>query len=189
MGNRGARPFVRHAVRRQQILPSVLMVLAAISVFVNPRAASACSCGPPPPLVAFEGMVRVESGLNGLSGRDYDFRVDKVVAGDVRSPETVRVVTSDSRSSCAVGPRLIVGGHYRVSAYVSTAPDGPRLLYVTDCGGNAELLAAPASSGPAPTSTGDSDGGASDSIAPLLAAAAGVAGLSAGAILWRRRRR
>jgi hypothetical protein len=124
------------------------MVLAALSVFVNPRTASACSCGPPPPLVAFEGTVGAESGLNGLSGRDYDFRVDKAVNGDVRNPETVRVVTSDSRSSCAVGPRLIVGGPYRVSAYVSTAPNGSR----------------------------------------LLAAAAGVAGLSAGAIVWRRRR-
>ena len=74
MGNPGGQPFVTHGVRRQLVVPSVLMVLVAISVFVNPRAARACSCGPPPPLVAFEGMVGAESGLNGLSGRDYDFR-------------------------------------------------------------------------------------------------------------------
>jgi hypothetical protein len=110
---------------------------------VHPPAAAACSCAQLPPLISFEGTAETESPEGGISERDYEFEVENVISGEVRSAETVRVfISRPGGSSCGSSPRLVPKGRYRVAAYVS-ALEGKRLLFVGGCGGSAELIAAP----------------------------------------------
>jgi len=123
-----------------------------MATVVVPQVAFACSCAGPPSLVSFEGtaesespqgeIAETESLSSGIFERDYQFKVERVISGDVQGSETVRVFTSFG-SSCGIGQRLLPKGRYRISASVSALPEGNRLLFVTLCGGSAELLAPP----------------------------------------------
>jgi hypothetical protein len=143
----------------------------------NAPSASACSCGPPPPLVSFEGTALTqEKAVEAGFGTDYDFRVERVIEGDVRPTERVRVI-SGSGSTCGIGPDLLRRGRYRINASPSQLPSGRRLLNVNFCSGNAQLLAAP---------PGDRS---SQTNRWLLVGAAALATGTAGAVLSRRRHR
>lgn len=109
-------------------------------------------------------------------GMDYEFRVERVIEGDVRPSERVRVV-SGADSMCGIGPGLLRRGRYRINAFVSALPSGQRLLNANFCGGSVQLLAAP------PEDQG------SPNRWPLLGAGAVAAGAAAGLILSRRRHR
>ena len=136
----------------------------------------ACSCGPPPPLVSFDGTAQTKGrpvDPKAPFGIDYEFRVERVIEGDVQPSEQVRFVPGGG-SMCGSGPRLLRGGRYRINASVSALPSGRRLLNVNLCSGSAELLAAPPE-------------GSSEANWWPLAAAAALATATAGVLLTRRR--
>jgi LPXTG-motif cell wall-anchored protein len=93
-------------------------------------------------ILSFEGTAETESSPGGMAERDYEFKVEKVLSGNVQSEETVRVLTSEG-ASCGISQQLLTKARYRMSAYISAMPEGKRLLFVTLCGGSAELLAPP----------------------------------------------
>lgn len=139
-------------MRRLALLAALVVVVWSVAQAVVPQVAVACSCAGPPSLVAFEGTAETESPSgeiaeteslsSGIFERDHEFKVDKVISGDVQESETVRVFTSYG-ASCGIGQRLLAKGRYRISASISALPEGNRLLFVTSCGGSAELLAPP----------------------------------------------
>jgi hypothetical protein len=127
---------------RLVVLSALVAVLSAISV-PNAPSASACSCGPPPPLLSFDGTALTEEkAVEDGFGMDYEFRVERVIEGDVRPSERVRVL-SGSGSTCGIGAPLLRRGRYRINASLSELASGRRLLNVNFCSGSAQLLAAP----------------------------------------------
>lgn len=178
LGNLRTRSFVESVMRSRLIALFGLaaFVWSAISI-PNPPAASACSCGPPPPLVSFEGTALNDGEAveaDAPFGENYEFRVERVIEGDVRPSERVRVVAG-AGSMCGIGPGLLRRGRYRINASVSAPPGGGRVLNVNLCSGSAELLAAPAED-----ETSETDRW------PVVVATA-LAAATAGIILRRRR--
>lgn len=177
---------VRALLAVEGVMRSRLVALVAFSAIVwsavavsNAPSASACSCGPVPPLVSFEGTAQTggkAADAEGPFGTDYEFHVERVISGDVQPSERVRVVTG-AGSTCGIGSSLVRRGRYQINASVSSLPGGQRLLNVNLCSGSAELLAAP-----------PVDQGPEAKRWPLVGVGAVAAG-AAGLVLSRRRRR
>ena len=126
--------------------------------------------------MSFEGTAQTKGQAvdpDAPFGMDYEFRVERVIEGEVRPSEQVRFVPG-AGSMCGSGPRLVRGGRYRINASVSALPSGRRLLNVNWCSGSAELLAAPPEGG-------------SKANRWVLTAVAALAIATTGALLSRRR--
>jgi len=128
--------------------------------------------------VSFEGTAQTNGkpvAADAPFGFDYDFRVERVLEGEVRPSERVRAVPG-AGSMCGIGPRLLRGARYRINASVSTLPTGQRVLNVNFCSGSAHLLAAPPERSP-------------ETRWPLVGAGAALATATAGVVVSRRRHR
>ena len=176
-GNRHGSATVESTMRHRNLLLLGLVLVWSWLVLVNAPGASACSCAlPGAPDAVFEGVVTAER--SGGFGRDYDFAVDRVVAGQVDRSQTVQVTTGDS-AGCGIGQTLVGGARYRVEAHASDF-EGQRRLFVNLCGGKVELLA-----GPAEAPSSGKSGSGPDRM-PWIAGAGVAAAAVAGVVLVRR---